>query len=253
MGTGVKQAGFTVIEVMLFLAVSAGLSAAVFATSMLNINQQRYTDAVRSFKALVQEQYVNTTRVQNPNSDNSQCPSSGSAQERGTNDCLVVGKLFSVTESKSIVIRNIVGVPPAEEKYTGTDLEAIEDMSSLYAVNAGAEALAPGWDTSLLARLANQFPGVSTFSLAIVRSPATGTPYTFFIPDQAFPPTDDESVGESIAAFILDDVSTYVLDDTRNLIICVEPQGLTALQQQITIDGKISGPSGIGQEDSTGC
>jgi len=251
MSTGVRQAGFTIVEVMLFFAVSAVLAAAIFATSMLNINQQRYTDAVKSFKALVQEQYVNTTRVQNPNDINSHCPDSAIAKERGTNDCLVVGKLFSVTTGRTVVIRNIVGGLPAEEKYTGTDIQAIQAMPNLYAVNAGAETLSPEWDTSVMARLANQFPGTDSFSLAVVRSPATGTPYTFFIAGETFPAEDEASIGESIKPFVLD-TSNYLLNN-NDLIICINPEGLTSLQQQITISGKISGPSGVEQKDSTGC
>lgn len=251
MSTGVRQAGFTIIEVMLFFAASAVLAAAIFATSILNINNQRYTDAARSFKALIQEQYVNTNRVQNPNGSISHCPDSALPKERGTNDCLVVGKLFSVTGGKSIAIRNLVGGLPTEERYTGTDIQAIQAMPNLYAVNAGAETLSPQWDTSVSARLANQFPGTDIFSIAIVRSPATGTPYTFFIPGEAFPQIDQESIGESIKPFVLD-TSNYLLG-SNDLIVCVNADGLTALEQQITISGKISGPSGVVQGDSTGC
>src|SRR5438105_2995852 len=125
MNRGVKQAGFTIIEVMLFLAVSAGLSAAIFGTSMLNINQQRYIDAVKSSKALLQEQYINTIRVQNPNDTNSEClDASGNTQTSttGANDyCLVVGKLISVSGGSSIVIRNIVGQPTDEDYSSNTD------------------------------------------------------------------------------------------------------------------------------------
>lgn len=256
MGTGVRQAGFTVIEVMLFLAVSATLAAAIFATTMLNINTQRYTDSVRSFKALVQEQYINTTRVQNPNDITSHCPDVGmSEQDRGTNDCLVVGKLFSVTGGKNIVIRSVVGVPPDEEKYTGTDIQALQAMKSLFAVNAGAETLSPAWDTSLLAKLPAAPLGVDTFSIAIVRSPSTGTPYTFFIPGKAYVPLDSSSIGEDIK---LDVIGTSPVPPanllSQDLAICVDPQGLTSTgQQQITIRSKNAGPSGIEQGDRIGC
>lgn len=254
MSTGVKRAGFTVIEVMLFFAASAVLAAAIFGTSMLNINNQRYTDAVRSFKALVQEQYVNTNRVQNPNDAGSQCPGAGSARDRGTNDCLVVGKFFSVTNGDTIVIRNIVGVPPAQENYNGsTDITAIQQMQNLYAVNAGTEKVSPQWNTTVQARHGASF-GILTFSIAIVRSPATGTPYTFFISGNGsdFQPADESSVGEDLKPFIIDTTSNLL---SNELAICVQPQGLapdTSLQQ-ISINGKISSPSGVEQKDSTGC
>lgn len=251
-----RQTGFTVIEVMLFLAVSAALSAAIFLTSMLNINQQRYMDAVRSFKALTQEQYINTTRVQNPNNTDSQCPGAIPAQARGTNDCLVVGKLVSVNNNgASIVIRNIVGVPPIQETYSSGDIAAIQAMTSLYVVNAGTETLSPEWDTALAAKL-GAAPSTTTFSLAIVRSPATGTPYTFFIPGKDFVPLDSTSVGEDIRADVIG-VPPIPPPNllTNDLIICIEPRGLTAdsWRQEIVIHGKISGPSGVEQRESAGC
>lgn len=252
MGTGVKKGGFTVIEVMLFFAASAVLAAAIFGTSMLNINQQRYADAVRNFKALVQEQYINTTRVQNPSGDNSLCPNSADpdnpiTKNRGANDCLVIGKLFSVTGSTSIVIRNIVAEPPEPEKYTTNGVGAIGEMTNLTVVNAGAEELSPAWSTSLLAKLPAEPLGVGTFSLAIIRSPATGTPYTFFMSGDGtdFQPDTPESIGEDISSLLGNQL-------TNNLSICVDPLGLTLVgRQAVIIDSRISGPSGVRQGDYT--
>lgn len=254
MGTGVKQAGFTIIEVMLFFAASAVLAAAIFGTSMLNINNQRYTDAVRTFKALVQEQYVNTNRVQNPNGVNSQCPTIAEPESRGTNECLIVGKLFSVTNGETIIIRNIVGMPPAEEKYEGsTDIDAIQQMQSLHAVNAGFETVSPQWNTTLKARHSASF-GILTFSVAIVRSPATGTPYTFFVSGGGsdFQPEDEGSVGEDLKPSIVDTSANLL---TSDLAVCVEPQGLApnTRLQEIIIHGRTSSATGVEQKDSAGC
>ena len=57
----VKSKGFTIIEVMLFLAVTGALAVAILVGSGVAIGQQRYKDSVNSLQSFIQSpQYIVT-------------------------------------------------------------------------------------------------------------------------------------------------------------------------------------------------
>jgi len=59
------QGGFTVIEVMLFLAVTGLLAVGILVGSGVAIGQQRYRDSVNTLKSYIQQQYSEVTSVIN--------------------------------------------------------------------------------------------------------------------------------------------------------------------------------------------
>ena len=92
--------GFTIVEVVLFLAVTGLLTIGVLVGSSAAIAQQRYRDSVNSLKGFIQEQYSQTVNVMDGDVNNPACSVSGNSlildsgtlQPRGTSDCLLLGR-----------------------------------------------------------------------------------------------------------------------------------------------------------------
>ena len=146
--------GFTIIEVMLFLAVSGALAAGVLGGSSVAINNQRYVDAANSFKAVVQEEFINTTRVANLRDakTNFTCPAdpTSEARPRGASDCVIVGRLVSIATSGEMTRSNIIGVEPTvpTTPAPANDIEAIKAYQ-LTIDMLGQETTEMSWGTSI--------------------------------------------------------------------------------------------------------
>lgn len=75
---GVRRAGFTIIEVMLFLAISGFLLVGILAGTGAGIARQRYNDSVQNVAQILREQYsavINTQIAERENSDVCYSPS----------------------------------------------------------------------------------------------------------------------------------------------------------------------------------
>jgi type II secretory pathway pseudopilin PulG len=245
-----KQRGFTIIEVILFLAIGSLLAVGVLAGSMASINNQRYADAVNSFKALIQEQYTNVTRVQNPAHAGVTCTGSaqvtaGAPDDRGTTDCELIGKLIRVSSAQNISIVDVVGVPPASPLGGNpTDLDILRSYA--YGVSTEAQQdTTPQWGTRV--RLIN--PTTGTYNIILLKSPASGTLFAFTtntaIPD-----------GNALEAFI----GTSAAANQSDAVICVDPAGgvvpgvATTIQQQaVVIKARGSGPNAVEREVRDPC
>lgn len=177
MGIHNKQ-GFTIIEVMLFLAISGALTVAVLVGAGASISQQRYRDSVNSLSNFLQQQYSEVTTVRNDRDMKWTC--SGAAgvvaapvggDSRGATDCVVLGKYISLAD-KEVTIQTVVGragVP------TGTD-----DVTALVNANTtlsdiDRQEYTIEWGASM--RDINKAPTATT--VLIVRSPTTGAIRTF--------------------------------------------------------------------------
>ncbi len=97
--------GFTIIEVLLALAISAALTAAIMATVQVSINRHRYLDSVTSFRDFLRGQYdqLNNVAVTNVDDKNlaemENCGDSGTGHQRygtGRSNCLMVGRLIKI-------------------------------------------------------------------------------------------------------------------------------------------------------------
>jgi type II secretory pathway pseudopilin PulG len=185
---GIKtQHGFTIIEVMLFLAITGALAIAILAGSGVAIGQQRYRDSVNTFKSLIQEQYNETTNVVNSRSGNSACvnavvqqppDSVPSPQPRGTSECVVLGRLLTVADNGvDIKTSNVIGyrtsdtTPPA-----ATDIDELKTNYRLAASPIDAEDTQIQWGAQVVK------PKTTTLqplSVMVIRSPLSGSVMTF--------------------------------------------------------------------------
>ncbi|MCA9335106.1 type II secretion system protein [Candidatus Saccharibacteria bacterium] len=114
----VVERGFTIVELMLFLAVSGVLFAALMLGIGSNVNQQRYRNDVADFKSLLQNQYAEVLTPQNIRSSDTTCDSSTSvpkptdapgADDRGATECVILGRSIQIKNGTEVTVANVVG------------------------------------------------------------------------------------------------------------------------------------------------
>lgn len=224
------KSGFTIIEVILFLAVSGALVAGVLVGSSATLSRQRYKDSVSSIKGAIQEQYGLTTNVINSEKTNPVCAkASGSIAlgtegtvPRGTSDCLVMGRLMLVEPTK-LTAYNVVGMAKSEDQGNDDILELQNYDYTLvepdsYDVAWGARIVRP------------RKAGDMTASILILRSPLSGSILTF---------VDDR--GSLKPAELISSSNTAKKD------FCVDPDGLvgTSSLQSVSISANASSSSAV--------
>lgn len=173
------QKAFTIIEVLLFLAITGALSVGILVGSSAVIGQQRYRDSVHSFKGHLQEQYSHVTNVINGEPTNPVCVESGdtlmfdtdSSNARGTSDCLVIGR-FVLVEPAKVTTHNLIG-QPGEDSEDGGDSAVLRGYglslrdSESRDIAWGARIVRPGTSDGM------------TTSILIARSPISGSIITY--------------------------------------------------------------------------
>ncbi|MDO4781150.1 MAG: hypothetical protein Q4A34_02045 [Candidatus Saccharibacteria bacterium] len=92
------QYGFTIIEVVLFLAISSGLLLLLFAGTSIALQRQQYQDAIQSFATFLQGQYSAVTSVENDNEGTVTCPIADTRAFRGQSDCVIIGRYIAASD-----------------------------------------------------------------------------------------------------------------------------------------------------------
>ena len=62
---GNKQKGFTIIEVILFVAISGLLTSMLMVGVSMSINRQQYRDSVQSYAGFLRNEYSKVVNVEN--------------------------------------------------------------------------------------------------------------------------------------------------------------------------------------------
>lgn len=183
MKTHPSRRGFTVVEVMLFLAVTSVMAVGILAGSSIAIDRQRYRDSVYSLKGLMQEQYSQINNVVNTGNQNRrspQCTGDASAitlddsidQVRGTSQCLILGR-FVLVEPQKVTTYNVIG-------FRSGNTNGANDIATLqqFAFSLeSAEETEVAWGAQIVTPGAT--PLLLTASVLIVKSPLSGLTMTF--------------------------------------------------------------------------
>lgn len=225
MGT-TKQAGFTIIEVMLVLAITGLMLVGVMAGSSAQVSQQEYRSSVQSLQSELQSQY---TDAQNPTIDRTlgqgvggagNC--SGSPSRGASSDCFVVGRLISSTDGKTLTEQPVLGISPSAGSSStpingttvpppsasapspnqwGLVVDTAATATSSYTVNWGAQIKIPV--------TAGAAPSTS-FSILVIMSPADGSLQTY---------TNLSSTGTPSSADLYKMISGATPQQTANLCV----------------------------------
>lgn len=184
------RAGFTIIEVMLVLAISGSLVAGLLVGTGVSINIQRYRDSVVSLHTTLQNQYNRLTSVENDRSDDwvcangqvNQVESGGSG--RGQTDCVILGRIVVIDDS-TITSASVTGSGTVLDAGVEGDLATIKASYQFGIIPSSIETSQLEWN----ARLAWPAQGLEAeghtteetrhIALFFLRSPLTGLTYTF--------------------------------------------------------------------------
>lgn len=240
-----KNSGFTIIEVMLFLAITGALTVGLLAGAGVSINQQRYRDSVNSLKGLLQEQYGQVTNVINSEENNPICTQSGSSlvmdesdtQTRGTSDCLVIGR-FVLIEPTKVVAYNLIGRPPVGPATETSDITVLGsyamavDVPESYEIGWGARVVQPRTTEDI------------TTGVLIVRSPLSGSILTY---TQDLPQATD--LGDDERLLVLNAAIYDMISDSNTVQkdLCVDSGGASALAKRraVRINARAANQSAI--------
>lgn len=212
-----KTAGFTLIEVILFLAISGMMIAGLLASMAGSVNRERYEESVSSFNDYLNGQY---NLVDNVRNNRTAVLSGCSGAERGTSDCTIVGRFVVTTDGRTFTSQPIIAEEAPEFGNTMiTEKEQFAQMK-LRAINSATdgEQYTLPWQATIVAPN-TQDPPLS-FRLAIVRSPLSHSMRTYYAAGAS------GTVDETIVA----------ATTTGRQALCVRPDGVNTRMLGVTID-----------------
>lgn len=181
------QGGFTVIEVMLFLGISAMLVLVAILGTGSVIRSVRFTDSVRSAHGFVQEQYDEILNGVNPRDAAAICGAAGPVAA-GKSDCLMLGKLIYFDLGTSDIRAHYVvsDIPdPADESLAdASDTELISAVEPKVVKQIGQSEFTIPWEAPVFnsKRVGGDDKQVNAY--ALLRSPRSSrlVAYTFELP-----------------------------------------------------------------------
>lgn len=237
--------GFTLVEVALFLAITAAIFVGIAVGTQNSIFQQRYNDSVQNFAEFLRSVYSQVANVQSEGS--------------GRTNKAIYGKLVVFDEENGgnkITTYNVIGDVDSEKCSGGNVLSQLDCLGANVFNDKGeptgfVENYKPRWASQIQTNRgwdANGVLGYSLFKglLLVVRHPSSGTIYTYVY-------QTDESIN---SANPLD----AKLDDDNfaqsNVDFCVNPNGAnkSSLRRDVRIVAGARNASGIEiLPDNEGC
>lgn len=212
------EQGFTIIEVVLFVAITGLLAAALLGGWTAMINTQRYKDSSRTLQSFLQQQYNLVYNVENGRTTSLACTlqgsklvideTAGSNVPRGQSPCVVMGRYLQIQHGNNIKVSSIVGYVPATDT-SNTDIASI----NLYhpqtfdnALGLTDNELEIPWQAAVVG---TNDSTPKEYDIAIIRAPLTGTVHTF----------TKDSGGQTLA---LTDVIN-AQDEKSDVNLCLDP------------------------------
>lgn len=181
-----RNAGFTIIEVVLFLAITGLMAAVMLGGWTTMINTQRYGDSVKTLQAFMQQQYNLVYNVQNERNNAYTCDSAdgvktnGSAVARGQTDCVLLGRYITLYNGTDMSVRSVIGIEPTGDTSTTNDIDALLAFDPKYSVEnsglADSEFVIP-WGAVAIDSPSNK--NAQNYAIAILRSPESGIVHTY--------------------------------------------------------------------------
>lgn len=236
------QRGFTIIETMLFLAVTGLLLTGVLVGSASAIGRQRYRDSANDLHSFFQEQYSSVLNTSNQNLSVA-CsggiantnPDPASASSRGQTDCVLLGKMIftSSPSSTKITVQDLYGyITDPEKASESNEVKVFQNSDSGYGIkvlNGSQKDYQVNWGVKV-----STGDPASAFTLVIVRSPNSGNIQTFFKRGVSADPQD-----------LLD--NSHLNGGT----VCLSPEGLfpDSNKLAIKIDAKASSGGAVNLGD----
>lgn len=185
---GSRQAGFTIVEISLFMAITGLLFLIALVGTSNTIRTVRFTESGRSLEAFAQKQYDDIINGLNNRGDQVSCTSgiidTSTPSALGTSNCLLIGKLIVFRQASADVnIYNVVGTEPANVNYSQPDDTLITAFQPQAITSTAVSTFTVPWGAPFTGfkRLSD---GVATNGLLLIRSPKSSRviSYSFVVP-----------------------------------------------------------------------
>ncbi len=221
--------GFTILETMLFLAITGVLIASMLVGVGTSINIQRYRDSVTSLKSFLQSQYSDIANVQNDRGNNWKCNSnavtsqSGALESRGQSDCVIIGKYISIVNGTTTVAPVVAF--ESSTSGSGSDIAILKSNYKLELSTVNQQTDSLEWGTTIAWPVSGSGARTPTtprsIAILIVRSPESGSVYTFTSDN---PPPAANVTDTTLKAMLVTGVGAAPSQQQRTL--CLDSQGL---------------------------
>ena len=227
-----KRYGFTIIGVMMFLAISSLLLIGVFAMSGSLIQGTRFTDSIRGLQSYLQRQYGETSSGVNTRTAANGCVAGVTSP--GTGNCLLLGKVIVFTVNSSTVdTYTVIGTEPVTSLINAT-LEALLLSYAPKTVASSQDSYTIPWDAKFRAGKRTGTTPLAVNVVAILRSPASSQIGVYHF-SKPIPSASSVSLtGADITAAASDATASYCVDGQdagshQAAIIFGRAQGSTAI------------------------
>ena len=217
--------GYSLIEVMLFLALSGLVLMGIIIGTANAVDRQRYNDSVQNFAEFLRSVYSDVSNPAGP--------------KDGRSSYSIYGKLIAFGEQydteyqenkeEKIYVYDVIG-RINERGFTGSVLQVLESLGLNTYVSSPDDATIKtyvstpqsytlNWEAKVKDTNKNQFVG----SILIVRSPSSGTVYTFSSTER---PMINQILGENPSTNTnpLSSLSTK-FSPSNQLDFCIVPEG----------------------------
>lgn len=175
---GKGQKGFTILETMLFLSISALLFATLVFGILYMVSRARFSDAMSDVRTVIQSQYEEVrSGINSRGAQTNPCPNSLNGEEAaGVSSCLLLGKIIIFDQGGSSVRINYV---VSSIKLSTDELSKMGDQEAISKSNPRMSTYAREsndlkWGASFVKGfdLVNGTDGGRSYqSIAILRSP----------------------------------------------------------------------------------
>ncbi len=172
------QRGFTIIEISLFVTISALLFAGLISGITYMVDRSRFSTSVNNLESLMRSQYEEVRSGINDRSTAATniCSSDPSAVAPGSSNCLLLGKIIRFTPgSSNISINYVIGDANVAIPSTATDSDAIYAVTPRFSAIA-QETSQIQWQSNFIKAVrieGSTVPFASISSIAILRSPVS--------------------------------------------------------------------------------
>lgn len=179
-----EKKGFTIIEVMIFLAISGLLLMGVLSGTYLSISRQRYNDSVRGFAEFLRQVYG---EVISPES----LGDTGDSYGGNSDSDAIYGKVivFGLNNQTTAYTATLVGnvdIPAGNQGFLKelslVDARlfcGIEDAAGNVVNDTTVDSYTPLWESQIVDPSGNILKG----TVIIARSPTSGTVHTVYNPN----------------------------------------------------------------------
>ena len=197
------------------LAITGLMLIGVFVGASAQISVQRYRDSVTSYQTYIKDQYSRTLYVDNDRDGRQGCDNRASVVEqevsRGTSDCVVVGRYITTRDGSTMEAQTILAYTTSTVPSDPGASDAEDLRRYSFGLAGDTETYQLDWGSKLTASRSSA-PGDVVFSLALIRSPVSGSIMTF-------------KVSEANALVRnIDDPDRGLINNllTRNFDVCVQ-------------------------------